>query len=668
MEIEITCHGDEVRVTGRGSQGKRTREHGLGPSFSVSELTQFRVGVGNDVARSTPLAAHLLEQTRALHQALFHGELHELFVGLSEAATAKGERLLVRLMIQDPRLQSVPWEAACRPQSTHGFLGTAADVVVARGVSSMDPCEPREIRLALKVLPILAVDDRSALQALRTLLTEHIASGAVELLEPIEGPAARNPVLFERLRRGPSPHVLHFLGHGGLDHHGVPVIRLADDDHGEKVFVPVEVFAEELRACFNDLRLVYLQACSGARPGIFASAAEILTRRGVDAVVAHLWPVKAEVARAAAHDFYRTLVDSQIGRGDVGASIQASRRTLSSESAEAFSPVLYLRGPDTQLFELEGRRLRPPAPRSAATVDADALVGPFARIAGGPFSLILGNAWDDASLRETHGKLRESLLAALKARGESVEATLPLYSLAQRVSLLVGAFNLGRIFQKILGGVRQRGELPVSIDAVAALLRPGVHTTLLWLPLLEHALLRHHPDRAIYVIQPGAPEDNGRRLVTVKAPAQSEWKECEELPRLRLEESFVILRLYGGYTPEAEPILTNPQVTEDDHIQGLFDLRYVVPPEWEGGIMGWLRTRPALCLGISTLDWRHRMMLRWLFDQRPPPAGSVAVLGESQHEKAIWEAGGAVFPGPSHFTTVRAPHDALVAAMRGVCS
>jgi hypothetical protein len=77
-------------------------------------------------------------------------------------------------------------------------------------------------------------------------------------------------------------------------------------------------------------------------------------------------------------------------------------------------------------------------------------------------------------------------------------------------------------------------------------------------------------------------------------------------------------------------MLMSPQLTEDDHIQGLFELRYIVPPEWENMIMGWLRTRPVLCVGVSALDWRHRMLLRWLFDQRPPPVGSLAVLAEAR--------------------------------------
>ncbi|MBK7823626.1 CHAT domain-containing protein [Nannocystis sp.] len=501
-------------------------------------------------------------------------------------------------------------------------------------------------------------------RASEAVLAEHVASGAVTLLAAIAGDAARNPVLFERLRSGPSPHVLHFLGHGGFDAQRNPVIRLADDADGEKTLLPIEVFAEELRACFDTLRIVYLQACSGARPGVFASAAELLARSGVDAVVAHLWPVRAEVARAAAQDFYTHLIGARVGGGDVGASMQASRRTLLASSADGFSPVLYLRGPDARLFDLEERRLKPPKVSARGSRATGELPAALRTLLQGPFSLILGEAWDDEATVEIRARLREALLEALKIN-EPAEAHTPLFSLAQRYALQGGRLKLDRLFQKILLAVHSRHDAPAIIDALAPHLRPGVHTTLLWLPLLEHAIARHHPGKPLYVIQPGPPGHEDRRLIMVRTTGSDDWEEVESLPRLKLEEAFVVLRLYGGYSPESQPMLMSPQLTEDDHIQGLFELRYIVPPEWENMIMGWLRTRPVLCVGVSALDWRHRMLLRWLFDQRPPPVGSLAVLADGQSEDEIWEKRGAGLPGTGHFAVVHEPAEALVAALRG---
>ncbi len=662
LELEIRAQGDTVRVSARGCRGERAREQELG-GFTAATLMAFRVAVGNALARAQPLTGEALAQAQGLHEALLAGEVRDLYVRLAGVAADQKQRLLVRLMIEDPNLQAVPWEAMCRPQSSHGFLAGAADVLLTRGVNSVDPWQPRELRRSLVVLPVLAIPDRAALEGLEAVLAEHVAAGAVTLLPAISGDAARNPVLFERLRSGPSPHVLHFLGHGGFDAQRNPVIRLADDADGEKTLLPIEVFAEELRACFDTLRIVYLQACSGARPGVFASAAELLARSGVDAVVAHLWPVRAEVARAAAQDFYTHLIGARIGGGDVGASMQASRRTLLAGSADGFSPVLYLRGPDAQLFDLEERRLKPPKATRGGSASGE-LPAALRTLLQGPFSLILGEAWDDEATAEIRDRLREALLEALKS-SEQAEAHTPLFSLAQRYALAAGRLKLDRLFQKILLAVHSRHDAPAIIDAIAPHLRPGVHTTLLWLPLLEHAIARHHPTRPLYVIQPGPPGHEDRRLVMVRTPGGDEWEEVESLPRLRLDDAFVVLRLYGGYSPESQPMLMSPQLTEDDHIQGLFELRYIVPPEWENMIMGWLRTRPVLCVGVSALDWRHRMLLRWLFDQRPPPLGSLAVLADNQSEDEIWEKRGAGLPGTGHFAVVHEPAEALVAALRG---
>ena len=658
MEIEVRTDGDIVRIAGRGPHGERARERELGGGFTTQKLLAFRVLVGNAIARAQALGGDALAQARALHEAVFAGELRDLLVTLS--ATSPGERLLLRWMIEDPNLQAVPWEALCRPESSHGFLAGAADVLVARGVHTVKPWQPRELRRALLVLPVLAIPDPSVLGGLASALREHIDSGAIELLPAIEGDAARNPILFERLRSGPSPHVLHFLGHGGFDDQRNPVIRLADDPDGERSLLPIEVFAEELRANFNTMRVVYLQACSGARPGVFASAAELLVRSGVDAVVAHLWPVRAEVARAAALDFYSHLIGARTGSGDIGASVQASRRTLLASSADGFSPVLYLRGPDSRLFDLEGRRVRPPPPATATSTGE--LPVPLRALLDGPYALVLGEPWDDETATEVRARLREGLLQALQTR-EEAEATTPLFSLAQRHALQAGRLRLDRLFQRIVQTVHADTDAPTLIDALARRLRPGVHATLSWLPLLEHALARRHPDALIYAIQPGLPGHDERRMIMVRRPGEDDWEEVEHLPPLRLDDTFVILRVYGGTSPEARPVLVSPRLTEDDYIEGHAELRYIIPPEWDNQIMGWLRTRPALCVGLSALDWRHRMLLRWLYDQRPPPTGSVAVLAEGQRERELWEKRGGGLPGGSPVAVVQEPAAALVRAL-----
>jgi hypothetical protein len=494
LELEVRTQGDGVRVSARGCRGERAREQELGGGFTVEKLMGFRVLVGNAIARVQALEGEALEQARGLHEALFAGEVRDLYVRLAALASDQKQRLLVRLMIEDPNLQAVPWEAMCRPQSSHGFLAGAADVLLARGVNSVDPWQPRELRRSLVVLPVLAIPDRIGARGAAGGAERSRRVGGGRAAAGDRGRRGAQPGAVRAPALGPSPHVLHFLGHGGFDNQRNPVIRLADDADGEKTLLPIEVFAEELRASFDTMRIVYLQACSGARPGVFASAAELLARSGVDAVVAHLWPVRAEVARAAAQDFYAHLIGARAGQGDVGASMQASRRTLLASSADGFSPVLYLRGSDVRLFDLEERRLRPPkAGRRVAGRRRIGELPPALRaLLQGPFSLVIGEAWEDESTLEIRARLREGLLEALKTSEQASQST-PLYSLTQRFVLVNGRLKLDRLFQKVLLAVHSQHEQPAIIDALAPQLRPGVHTTLLWLPLLEHAIARHAP-------------------------------------------------------------------------------------------------------------------------------------------------------------------------------
>src|SRR5262249_24359712 len=145
----------------------------------------------------------------------------------------------------------------------------------------------------------------------------------------------------------------------------------------EERWVEVELVAQQLKAGFRGvLRLVVLEACEGARPSAFASAAETLARAGADAVVAHLWPVKADVARTFSAELSRALARADRGAGDVALAMNEARRTILGAfdtSAEAASPVTYLRGQDGMIFDFKGRKVAPPAPRAPASAGAGAI-------------------------------------------------------------------------------------------------------------------------------------------------------------------------------------------------------------------------------------------------------------------------------------------------------
>jgi hypothetical protein len=153
--------------------------------------------------------------------------------------------------------------------------------------------------------------------------------------------------------------------------------------------------------------------------------------------------------------------------------MQASRRTLLASSADGFSPVLYLRGPDARLFDLEERRLRPPKARAAGRGGRDGELPPALRtLLQGPFSLILGEAWDDEATVEVRARCARGCSRRSRARSRP-RPPAPLFSLAQRYALQGGRLKLDRLFQKILHAVHSRHDAPAIIDAFARTCGPA---------------------------------------------------------------------------------------------------------------------------------------------------------------------------------------------------
>jgi hypothetical protein len=635
IEIEIERENQVIKASGRGSRGERVAPFDLSP-VNLGRLTGLASAVRRSVSASQPLPEHAVTSAHELYEALFRDRLRDLLVSLGEAARAQGRKVLLRLMIRDPELQRFPWEVMCRPGTARDFIGCLAEIQVARGVNSHEPHEPREVRRSVRILAISPLGEQEKLASLKAALHEPIAEGALQWLDPIVGEQTIGARLFELLRRADAPHIIHWIGHGGADAQQNPCLYLAEDRDGEAQIILAESLAQELRTSLGaELRLVVLEACSGARPGAFASAAEILARSGADAVLAHLWPVKAEVARDLSADFYRNLTGTRDGMGDVAASLHATRRTFMERSAEVFSPVLYLRGADPRVLDFKRRRLV--AATSAASGGVlDEIEPALLNVLKAPFSLVLGGG---GAAIPGHAELVSGLVSELSRSGERDLGQLGLSALAQRFFLRHGKGKLNRIFQKTIGSAVEL-SVPPFVQALSEALPPGAHTTLLWLPLLEHALSARHKDRNIYVVQPAAPGSGESRLVMVRRAGAQAWEEDDDPPPdVDLQRDFMILRLYGGYSPEVQPVLANPQLTEDDHIQGLMELRELFPTDWEDQFVGWMRSHPLLCAGISVLEWRHRMLLRWLLDQRPPSRVSVAVIDPESGEKEIWDRG-----------------------------
>ncbi|HRI66366.1 MAG TPA: CHAT domain-containing protein, partial [Polyangium sp.] len=346
--IEFTITSDESRIF-VGTKGSRA-EHLPQRELRVprSEVVEFARLVEVAARYEQGLSEKGLAAAHNIQKALLDEDRRALFSRLQEAS---GGMVLVRFVVEDPALHAIPWEALCKPDQKRGFWSTSADVFPVRTIASGDPWSPRDVSGAIEVRAI-APTNGAGVKNLQLALKDRIHLGEVKWLEPLEGRDARVLELLDRAGRGPGPHVLHFLGHGRLSSSNIPELRLADDRDGEEEWVAVDLLAEPLREHFKaNLRLIVLEACEGAAPGDFASAAEIFVKAGADAVVAHLWPVRADVALLFSMQFYRALTQSFRGRGDVAwAANEARRAVFIKHGASAFCPVVVLRGTDSRVF------------------------------------------------------------------------------------------------------------------------------------------------------------------------------------------------------------------------------------------------------------------------------------------------------------------------------
>ncbi len=103
-----------------------------------------------------------------------------------------------------------------------------------------------------------------------------------------------------------EPHILHFIGHGGIDAHNKPALEVWSEKTGKLRSWDATQIALSL-ATFKP-RVVFLNACrSAGEEGVALSLVHAFQRSGVGAVVAMSGPVEGEAAALAAKHAYEAL-------------------------------------------------------------------------------------------------------------------------------------------------------------------------------------------------------------------------------------------------------------------------------------------------------------------------------------------------------------------------
>jgi len=235
--------------------------------------------------------------------------------GLAQARMEK-KGLRLRLLIDAPELQTLPWEYLY--DRRHDFFFSAnPEILLTRDVVSEQPRREMNVK-ELNVLIALSNPTPEsllmlALHELEVTDEKEIIVAALKNLRDNTDIPIRYTILehatADEIRRHLHDdfNVFHFIGHSTF-RDGMGKIVLEDDEH-EAVFVDEADFGNLFLGC-NDMRLVILNSCQSATtaalPTISGLAYQII-QRGVPAVVAMQSPIADETATLFAKEFYRTL-------------------------------------------------------------------------------------------------------------------------------------------------------------------------------------------------------------------------------------------------------------------------------------------------------------------------------------------------------------------------
>ncbi len=304
---------------------------------------------------------------RALFDALFAGEVRSRYDMSQREATQKDMGLRLKLRIQSPALAALPWEFLYDPRQAE-YVCLSRNTPIVRYVEIPQPLQPLTVTPPLRILgmavsphdPYLPQLDLQREKQRVQNATQHLRDAGLIELTWLPGQTWRD--LQKTMRAGPW-HIFHFIGHGGFDKHtDEGLIYLADEAGASERLTATNL--GRLLADHRSLRLVLLNACEGGRGSerdLFSSAAAILVRRGIPAVLA----MQHEITDRAAIEFSRAFYDALAEGMPIDATVVEARKAVSlavTNTIEWGTPVLYMRSPDGQIFNLPPiRDKKPPA-------------------------------------------------------------------------------------------------------------------------------------------------------------------------------------------------------------------------------------------------------------------------------------------------------------------
>lgn len=340
------------------SEGEASAEFSF--PFSSLELENFILHMGQSNRKARRVESPKMQAAKTfgirLFEAVFNGSVRDLYQSALRSTERDGQGLRLLLRLSDvPELLKVPWEYLYEP-SLARFLALSVDTPVVRYLELPRPIIPSKVKPPLHILSMISnprefpqLDVESEWNILNEALGGLVSRGQVSLTR-LEQPTL---LALQAQLRKEEYHVFHFIGHGTFSDFKEDGLLLLEDEQG----AGAPVSGHYLGTLLHDeksLRLVVLNACEGARTSMtdpYAGAAQQLVRQGIPAVIAMQIEVSDHTAETLSREFYRSLADNY----PVDAALAEGRKAIyiQGQNVEWGIPVLYMRSPDGQLFDVE---------------------------------------------------------------------------------------------------------------------------------------------------------------------------------------------------------------------------------------------------------------------------------------------------------------------------
>ena len=331
-------------------------------TLDLEELLDRRPALEDSVLSSSVSARRVVSATEAaiqgvgrlLFESVFSGDVHTAYRTSGAVASDRGKGVQIVLRLAAPGLAALPWEALFDAED--GVYLCRKEPLVRQVPAPYSP-PALAVEPPLRVLGMVSsprglqqLDVEGERELLEEALRPQLDAGRVRIdwLDHVSWPRVHDKLL-ER-----EWHVLHFIGHGTYDTETDEGVLAFVGRDGRADYVPASSLADLLAQAEPTPRLVLLNSCrsgTGGTEDLFSGTAAALVHSGIHAVAAMQFSISDTAAIEFARGFYAALahgrgIDEAVRSGRIGI-LGVGRGTL-----EWVTPVLYLRGEDTRLFDV----------------------------------------------------------------------------------------------------------------------------------------------------------------------------------------------------------------------------------------------------------------------------------------------------------------------------